>query len=96
MPTKTVAVYSNYDPKLTDFFAQGTTQAITVGGKTINVAGTSNATVIAATSWATIKASKPNLTYAQIYDLIARTSINTSSSKVLSGKLIDLTGALNG
>jgi hypothetical protein len=96
MPAKTVAVYSNYDAKLTDFFAQGTTQAITAGGKTINVAGTSNATVIAATSWATIKAAKPTLTYAQIYDLISRTSINTSSSKVTSGKLINLTGALNG
>jgi hypothetical protein len=28
--------------------------------------------------------------------LISRTSINTSSSKVTSGKLINLTGALNG
>lgn len=96
MPTKTVAVYSNYDPKLTDFFAQGTTQAVTVGGRTINVAGTSSATVIAATSWATIKAHKPQLNYNQIYDLISKTSINTFSSKVPSGKLINLSGALNG
>lgn len=96
MPTKTVAVYSNYDPKLTDFFAQGTTQAVTVGGRTINVAGTSSATVIAATSWATIKAHKPQLNYNQIYDLISKTSINTFSSKVASGKLINLSGALNG
>ena len=96
MPTQTVAIYSNYDPKLTDFFAQGTTQAVTVGGKTINVAGTSSATVIAATSWATIKAHKPQLNYNQIYDLIAKTSINTYSSRVTSGKLINLNGALNG
>lgn len=96
MPTQTVAVYSNYDPKLTDFFAQGTTQAVTVGGRTVNIAGTSAATVIAATSWATIKAHKPQLTYNQIYDLISKTSISTSSSKVTSGKLISLSGALNG
>jgi len=70
--------------------------AIAIGATMLNVAGTSNATVIAATSWATIKAAKPTLTYAQIYDLISRTSINTSSSKVTSGKLINLTGALNG
>jgi len=74
MPTKTIAVYGNHDPLLTDFFALGTTRAITAGGKEINVAGTSASTVIAATSWATIKSSKPNLTYDQMYELISRRS----------------------
>ena len=96
MPAQTVAIYSNHDPLLTDFFAQGTIQATTVGGNKINVAGTSASTVIAATSWATIKASKPSLTYNEIYDLIARTSTFTYNSKVPSGKLINLVGALNG
>lgn len=96
MPTKSVAIYSNYDSKLTDFFAQGTTQAITVGGSKINVAGTSASTVIAATSWATVKAAKPNLSYSQIYELLSKTSTNTFSSKVTSGKLINLEAALNG
>lgn len=96
MPAQTVAIYSNYDPLLIDFFAQGTIQGTTVGGGKINLAGTSASTVIAATSWATIKASKPNLTYGQIYDLISKTSINTYNSKVPSGKLINLQGALNG
>jgi hypothetical protein len=96
MPAQTVAIYSNYDPLLTDFFALGSTRAVTVGGKEINVAGTSAANVIAATSWATIKAAKPSLTYSQIYDLMSRTSIPTSNSRVLSGKLINLGAALNG
>ena len=96
MPAQTIAIYSNHDPLLTDFFAQGTTQAVTAGGKKINVAGTSASTVIAATSWATIKAAKPNLTYDQIYDLISKTSIGTYNSKIPSGKLINLNGALNG
>jgi hypothetical protein len=96
MPAQSIAIYSNYDPLLIDFFAQGTIQGITVGGGKINIAGTSASTVIAATSWATIKASKPNLTYAQIYDLISKTSINTYNSKVPSGKLINLQGAING
>jgi hypothetical protein len=96
MPAQTVAIYSNYDPLLIDFFAQGTIQGTTVGGGKVNIAGTSASTVIAATSWATIKASKPNLTYAQVYDLISKTSINTYNSKVPSGKLINLQGAING
>lgn len=95
MPTNEVAIYSNFDSKLVDFFALGTTRAILPGGKTINVAGTSAATVIAATQWATIKAAKPTLTYSQIYDLISATSIPTKNSKVTGGKLINLNGALS-
>jgi hypothetical protein len=94
MPTNEVAIYSNFDSKLVDFFALGTTRAIVPGGKVINVGGTSAATVIAATQWATIKAAKPTLTYTQIYDLIAATSIPTKNSRVSGGKLINLTGAL--
>lgn len=96
MPTNEVAIYSNFDPNLVDFFALGTTRAILPGGKTINVAGTSASTVIAATQWATIKSAKPQLTYSEIYDLISRTSIPTNNSKVSGGKLINLNGALGG
>jgi hypothetical protein len=95
MPTNEVAIYSNFDSKLVDFFALGTTRATVPGGKVINVGGTSAATVIAATQWATIKAAKPTLTYTQIYDLIAATSIPTKNSRVSGGKLINLTGALS-
>lgn len=96
MPTKSIAIYSNYDSNLLDFFAQGTTRATTVGGRIINVAGTSASTVIGATQWATIKANKPNLTYSEIYDLISRTATPTSNSRIKGGKLINLQGALNG
>lgn len=96
MPTKSVAFYSNFDPLLLDFFALGTTQATTAGGKKIPVAGTSASTVIAATQWATVKAFKPHLTYSEIYDLISRTSLPASNSKVKNGKLINLEAALNG
>jgi hypothetical protein len=96
MPTKTVAPYSNFDPLLLDFFTQGTTKATTVGNKQIPVAGTSASTVIAATQWATIKAAKSHLTYSQIYDLISRTALPTSNSKVKGGKLINMEAAING
>ena len=96
MPTNDVAIYTNYDPNIVDFFALGTTQATTVGGSKINIAGTSASAVIAATQWATVKLAKPTLTYSQIYDLLSATSIATKNSKVSSGKLINLNGALNG
>jgi serine protease len=95
MPTNEIAIYSNFDSKLVDFFALGTTRATAPGGKVVNVGGTSAATVIAATQWATIKAAKPTLTYTQIYDLISATSIPTKNSRVSGGKLINLTGALS-
>ena len=81
---------------LADIFALGTTQAITVGGKKVNVAGTSASAIIAATQWATVSSAKPTLTYSQIYDLLSKTSVPTSNSKVSGGKLISLNGALNG
>lgn len=96
MPAGTVAIYSNYDPNLTDFFALGTTRAVLPGGQTVNVAGTSASTVIAATQWATVKAIKPHLTYTQVYDLIAKTAKPTFNSQVKDAKLISLEGALNG
>lgn len=96
MPAETIAIYSNYDEKLVDFFAQGTTRATTVGNKIINIAGTSASAVTGATQWATIKATKPYLTYTEIYNLISKTSKPTYNSKIQSGKLINLQGALNG
>ena len=96
MPAETVAIYSNHDPLLTDFFALGTTRATTIGGAVVNVAGTSASSIIAATNWATIKSAKPGLTYDQIYNLISSTSKPTYNSKVVGGKLINLQGALNG
>ena len=96
MPAETIAIYSNHDQLLTDFFALGQVKAINPGGRVVNVGGTSAATVIAATQWATIKASKPHLTYSQIYDLISKTSKPTYNSKITGGKLINLGAALNG
>lgn len=96
MPTGSIAIYSNYDANLIDFFAQGTTRATTVGNRVINIAGTSASAVIGATQWATIKSNRPSLTYSQIYDLISRTATPTSNSQIKSGKLINLQGALNG
>jgi len=96
MPAESIASYSNYDEKLIDFYALGQNRVTTVGGKVINSGGTSGSTVIAATQWATIKSFKPQLTYAEIYQLISRTSKIVSSATIKNQKLINLQAALNG
>ena len=96
MPAGSIAFYSNYDAKLTDFYATGTTVLYGLDGKKTNFAGSSASVLVGATSWATVKAAKPSLTHDQLYNLISITSTPTFSSKITGGKLINLQGALNG
>lgn len=96
MPSKFVAFYSNHDSNLLDFYALGTMQGLTVGGRKVNMAGTSAATQIAASNWIALRSIKPNLTYSEIYNLFARTADNTFNSKVKSGRLMNLQRAING
>lgn len=96
MPTKAVAVYTNYDAKLLDFFALGTTTTYGPGNVKYPIAGTSASIQAAAAMWLAVSSAKPGLTYNQMYDLISRTSTPTSNSKIKGGKLINLQGALNG
>ena len=93
MPTESIAPYSNYD-KLVDFYARGTTVLYGLDGKKTNFAGSSASVLVGATSWATIKSVKPELNYTEIYNLISKTSKVTLSSRVPSGKLIDLAKAI--
>lgn len=90
MPEKTIAIYSNFDSKLIDFFDTGTHRITSADGTLKNIAGTSASSVMAATSWATVKNNRPSLSYQEIYDIFSKTSSVTSNSKVKGGKLIDL------
>jgi hypothetical protein len=96
MPTQAVAVYTNYDVNLIDFFALGTTTTYGPGNVKSPIAGTSASIQAAAASWIAVSSAKPSLTYNQVYDLISKTSTPTSNSKIKGGKLINLQGALNG
>ena len=96
LPTGSIAFYSNYDAKLIDFYARGTTVLYGLNAKKTNFAGTSASVLVGATSWATIKSAKPNLTYTELYNLISNTSTVTKSSNVAAGKLIDINKAING
>ena len=94
MPTGSIAFYSNYDANRIDFYARGTTVLYGLDAKKTNFAGTSASVLVGATSWATIKSVKPNLTHAELYDLISKTSVAAPSSRVGIGKLIDLGKAI--
>jgi len=96
MPTNEVAIYTNHDSALTDFFALGTLSSTGVNGAKVNIAGTSASVQAGAVAWATVKSVKPNLSYDQLYALLAKTSILTKNSKITGGKLINVQGALNG
>ena len=93
---KEISYFSNNDFSKTDFYALGHTAAYLPGSIVTNAAGTSVATQVAGAQWIAIKQAKPSLTYQQLYSLISSTSIKTYNSKISSGKLINLAGALNG
>jgi len=90
-----VAGYTNYDANLTDFFAPGMIE-VTLNSKLIRSVGTSVSSARAAAYWVLISSSKPNLTYTQMYDLIAKTSVYGDNSKIKTNRVINVSGALNG
>jgi len=96
MPDNSVASYSNYDPRLVDFHARGTTVLYGLGAKKTNFAGTSASVLVGATSWATVKASKSHLSYTELYNLLLKTSTLTKNSRVAKANLINVQAALNG
>jgi hypothetical protein len=96
MPDNSIASYSNYDKALVDFYARGTTVLYGLNAKKTNFAGSSASVLVAATSWATVKAAKSQLGYTDLYNLLLKTSVNTANSKIAKANLINLQAALNG
>jgi len=96
MPAGSIAFYSNYDPLLLDFYARGTTVLYGLNGKKTNFAGSSASVLVGATSWATVKSVKSNLSYSEMYNLLLKTSTITKSSTISKGNLINLGAAVNG
>jgi hypothetical protein len=96
MPDNSVASYSNHDNALVDFHARGTTVLYGLNGAKTNFAGSSASVLVAATSWATVKAAKSQLGYTDLYNLLLKTSTPTKNSKIAKANLINLQAALNG
>jgi len=92
-PEKSIAIYSNFDPNLVDFFVRGSYRTTNPDSTLKNIAGTSASTVVAATQWATVKNNRPNLNYLEVYDIFSKTSIPVSNSKITGGKLTNFEGA---
>jgi hypothetical protein len=90
-----IELYSNYDPALLDFFSNGNVKVIAPGNVVKNAAGTSISAQIAAAQWLSLKQSKPNLSIAQLSDLISKTA-RSINGRQGNGKLFDLNGAING
>ena len=91
-----IPIWSNADVNKTDFYALGIMSLTGPGNKVVRASGTSISTQVAAAQWLTIKNAKPSLSYQQIYDLVIKTSKSIPGPKGLTGKMINLSGALNG
>ncbi len=91
-----IAIYSNADTLLTDFYALGTMSVSLPGGSTANAAGTSISAQIAAAQWIALSSAKPNLKYDDLVKLFDKTHVPTSNAHVAFGKIMNLGGAING
>jgi hypothetical protein len=87
--------YSNYDSKRLDFYALGNLLVTIPGGSVKYAAGTSASVQVAATTWTAIKNKNPNLTYQQVFDILAGTSNPVRGSRGQLGKMINYKGAVN-
>lgn len=89
-------IWTNADINKTDFYALGIMSLTAPGNRSVNAVGTSISTQVAAAQWLTIKGAKPTLSYQQLYDLVLKTSKPIIGPRGLTGKMINLSGALNG
>ena len=89
-------IWTNADINKTDFYALGIMSLTVPGNRSINAVGTSISTQVAAAQWLTIKGAKTTLSYQQLYDLVLKTSKPIIGPRGLTGKMINLSGALNG
>lgn len=91
------AIYTNFDPKRTDYFAMGSTQVVTPGGRVINEAGTSVSVQYAAALYMILKQKNPTYNYSQMISLLDSKSIPTTGRRaVAKGKLLSTEVIKNG
>jgi hypothetical protein len=89
------AVYTNYDTKLTDFFARGDIKAFNPGGAKVNASGTSVSTQVAASVYLYLKSKNPTYTKDQVLSLLNTKSIPVVSRKT-KGKILSIESVING
>lgn len=83
------AIYTNFDKNLTDYFAMGTANVMSVGGKLVTENGTSVSTQVAAALYMKLKVNNPTYTYQQMLQLLDSKSVPTVGKRsVAKGKLL--------
>jgi hypothetical protein len=90
-----IEIYSNNDPLLTDFYANGRARVIQPGNFIKNASGTSISAQIAAAQWIILKQAKPLHTVDQLRELIIKTS-RSINGRQGSGSLFEIGSAING
>ena len=92
-----IALYSNTDQVRMDFVARGVLDdVIGINNVQSRITGTSVSTQIAASQWLTVKSSKPSMSMTDLYNLFVKTSVTVKGPSSVTGKLMSLSGALNG
>lgn len=89
------AIYTNYDKNLTDFFAMGSMQVLSPGGKKYNSAGTSISTQVAASVWVGLKNKYPDYGYDQILSIMNNKSTKLPG-RTIQGRVVNFGTVLNG
>lgn len=90
-----IAIYSNFDPKLIDFFAPGSMSVKLPGGTETNAAGTSISTAVAASTYIAVKSKNVNYKYTDVMNKFSA-SWYSIYGRNTSGKLIDVYRLING
>lgn len=83
-----IAIYANYDTKLTDFYAQGTLTLITTNGQSFREAGSSVSTQVAASLYMMLKEKNQTYTLPQMIDLLKSKSVKLQNRRVI-GLVLD-------
>lgn len=91
------AIYTNFDSKLTDYFAMGTANVVSPGGRVVTEVGTSISTQVAAALYIHLKSKNPTYTYTQMLSVLDSNSIQTVGKRaVAKGKLLSAEVILRG
>lgn len=81
------AIYTNYDPNVTDFFTRGDMLLFNSNGQKVNVAGTSVSAQVAASIYVGLKNKYPTYNYSQLMSLMSAKSTDLIS-KTIKGKIL--------
>jgi hypothetical protein len=90
------AVYTNYDPALTDLFARGDMRLTSPGGIKKNVSGTSVSTQVAASAYIALANKNVSYTSDQLISLLKTKTIPLLSRSIKKARIIDPNTVLNG